>query len=110
MLWNDDLDEFITKLDEVEAKEREEAAALVSGKAGKSKGKKNQNLKQEAMPSPHGIRVAPKIPDEMRSKAAAAARAKDRKESKAAKKLDKEMAEVDDDEFDTMINDKDKRR
>jgi hypothetical protein len=34
------------------------------------------------MPSPHGIRVAPKIPEELRTKVAKAAAAKDRKEGK----------------------------
>ena len=34
------------------------------------------------MPSPHGIRVAPKIPDELRKKVAQAVAAKDRKDGK----------------------------
>merc|ERR1712223_2077916 len=32
-LWNDDLDEFLIKLDEVEAKELEDAVVTVGGKA-----------------------------------------------------------------------------
>merc|ERR1712156_446801 len=106
-LWNDDLDEFLVKLDEVEAQEREDAVVGV-GKAGKAaKGKKN--LKTEALPSPMGIRVAPRIPDELRTKAAKAVAAKERKESKVAKKLEKEIV-VSEDEFDGMVNDKEKRK
>jgi len=106
-LWNDDLDEFLVKLEEVEAQEREEAVAAGGNKASKGKGKKN--LKVEALPSPMGIRVAPRIPDEMRTKAAKAVAAKERKESKVAKKLEKEI-NVSDDEFDGMVNDKEKRK
>merc|ERR1712156_1037530 len=106
-LWNDDLDEFLVKLDEVEVQEREDAVVGV-GKAGKAaKGKKN--LKTEALPSPMGIRVAPRIPDELRTKAAKAVAAKERKESKVAKKLEKEIV-VSEDEFDGMVNDKEKRK
>lgn len=36
------------------------------------------------MPSPHGIRVAPKIPDELRKKVAQAVAAKDRKDGKVS--------------------------
>merc|ERR1719412_1637570 len=106
-LWNDDLDEFLVKLEEVEAQEREEAVAAGGNKASKGKGKKN--LKVEALPSPMGIRVAPRIPDEMRTKAAKAVAAKERKESKVAKKLEKDIV-VEDDEFDGMVNDKEKRK
>ena len=87
-LWLTDLDELIEKLDEVEQKEREDAAAgITSGGSKMKKGKKA--LKEEAMPSPHGIRIQPKIPAELRTKAAKAAAAKDKKSQKAvAKKLD----------------------
>merc|ERR1719273_31238 len=63
------------------------------------------------MASPHGIRVAVKIPDELRKKVATAMAAKNRKASKnnPVKKLEKDMA-VSDDEFDGMINDKEKRK
>ncbi len=57
-------------------------AAAVVGK-GKASGKKL--MKEEVMPSPHGIRVAPRIPDELRKKAAQAVAAKDRKEGKVIK-------------------------
>merc|ERR1712083_485590 len=66
-------------------------------------------LKVEALPSPMGIRVAPRIPDEMRTKAAKAVAAKERKERKVAKKLEKEIV-VEEDEFDGMVNDKEKRK
>ena len=56
-----------------------------------------------------GIRVAPRIPDELRTKAAKAVAAKERKESKVAKKLEKEIV-VSEDEFDGMVNDKEKRK
>merc|ERR1712203_467099 len=108
MLWNDDLDEFLEKLEEVEQKEIADQAEAVTGKA--SKGKKKA-FKQETMASPHGIRVAVKIPDELRKKVATAMAAKNRKASKnnPVKKLEKDMA-VSDDEFDGMINDKEKRK
>jgi len=105
-LWNDDLDEFLIELDKWEAKELEDAV-VTTGKASKGKGKKN--LKLETAPSPAGIRVDPRIPDELRNKAKAAVAAKGRKESKVAKKLEKEIV-VDDDEFDGMVNDKEKRK
>ena len=107
-LWIHDLEEFLEKLDEVEQKEREDASAVIQGKAKGGKGKKG--LKMEAMPSPQGIRVAPKIPDELRIKASKAAAAKDRKVNKIAKKLDRDLKEDPADEFDDMINDKDKRK
>jgi hypothetical protein len=52
----------------------------VVGKGSKASGKKL--MKEEVLPSPHGIRVAPKIPDELRKKAAQAVAAKDRKDGK----------------------------
>merc|ERR1712029_418213 len=107
MIWNADLDEFLVKLDEVETKEKEDAASAGNSKAGKKGGKKT--AKMETAPSPMGIRVAPKIPDELRKKVASAALAKERKGSKAAKKLEKELKE-EPDEFDNMLDDKEKRK
>merc|ERR1719232_1094613 len=107
MLWNADLDEFLVKLDEVETKEKEDAASAGNSKAGKKGGKKT--AKMETAPSPMGIRVAPKIPDELRKKVASAALAKERKGSKAAKKLEKELKE-EPYEFDNMLDDKEKRK
>ena len=51
--------------------------------AAAEKGKANQKtIKAEVLPSPHGTRIAPKIPEELRKKAAQAIAAKDRKEGK----------------------------
>merc|ERR1712204_34257 len=63
------------------------------------------------MASPSGIRVAVKISDELRKKVVAAVAAKNRKASKnnPVKKLEKDIV-VSDDEFDGMINDKEKRK
>ena len=105
-LWLADLDEFLEKLNEVEEKEREDASAsAITGGSKMKKGSKKA-LKQEAMPSPLGIRIQPKIPAELRTKAAKAAAAKDRKGQKAvAKKLDNDLEE-EKDEFDMMVTDK----
>jgi DNA topoisomerase-2 len=87
-LWKRDLREFLAKLDEVERIEKEEdEAAMRKAKAkaqGPGGGKKNK-LKMEAhAPSPAGIRIQPRIADELRTKVAKAAQAKDRKGKKAA--------------------------
>jgi len=100
-MWRNDLKEFLKKLDEVESKEREDdSVKLVDDKMtkgiflkldlfknvskkglGNSKGAKKFH-KDEVKPSPHAIRVAPKIPDELRTKIAKAVAAKDRKDGK----------------------------
>jgi hypothetical protein len=59
MLWNDDLDEFMEKLQEVEEKEIADQAEGTDGKKA-AKGKK-KTFKQETMASPNGIRVAVKV-------------------------------------------------
>ena len=51
MLWNDDLDEFMEKLQEVEEKEIADAA---EGETGKAKKGKKKTFKQETMASPNG--------------------------------------------------------
>jgi len=108
-LWLNDLDAFLAKLDEVEQKEREEDAGAVEvGGAGKKKkagGGKKGALKVEAMPSPMGIRVEPRIADELKIKVAKAAIAKQRKENKEEKKSMKNVLD-DKDEFDAMLDDK----
>merc|ERR1711915_12706 len=83
-LWERDLDEFMAKLNEVEEKERldaaeAEAGIAKSGKKAKGKGAKGM-VKTEALPSEHAIRVEPIIADELKAKASAAVRAKERKE------------------------------
>merc|ERR1719210_1277670 len=108
-MWLTDLDEFIQKLDEVEAKEAEEDALLtVNAGGGKKKGK-NKVMKEEAMPSPRGVRIVPRIAAELKTKAAKAQAAKERKDSKVARNIEKEIKE-EKDEFDDMIDDKDMNR
>merc|ERR1712129_695739 len=108
MLWNDDLDEFLEKLQEVEDKEIADQAESKPAKGAKGKKK---TFKQETMASPSGISVAVKISDELRKKVVAAVAAKNRKasENNPVKKLEKDIV-VSDDEFDGMINDKEKRK
>ncbi|KAK2090239.1 DNA topoisomerase 2-beta, partial [Saguinus oedipus] len=63
-LWKEDLAAFVEELDKVEAQEREDILAGMSGKAikgkvGKPKVKKLQL--EETMPSPYGRRIIPEI-------------------------------------------------
>ncbi|KAH0513860.1 DNA topoisomerase 2-beta, partial [Microtus ochrogaster] len=63
-LWKEDLAAFVEELDKVEAQEREDILAGMSGKAikgkvGKPKVKKLQL--EETMPSPYGRRIVPEI-------------------------------------------------
>jgi hypothetical protein len=56
-----------------------------SKKSGSDKGKgssKQKTIKAEVLPSPHGTRVAPRIPEELRKKVAQAVAAKDKKDGK----------------------------
>ena len=64
----------------------------------------------EAAPSPHGIRVVPKINEAMRNKAAQAAAAKARKEGKLPKKTATKVEPEEKDEFDMMVDNKDANR
>ncbi|XP_059098598.1 DNA topoisomerase 2-alpha-like [Tigriopus californicus] len=108
-LWKKDLSEFIEKLDEVEAKELEDQKSGVSkDKALKGMGKKKK-VKEEALPSPVGIRIIPRIAEELKNKAAKAAAAKTKKGEKLDKKALKETEE-EKDEFDFMCDDKDMNR
>jgi DNA gyrase/topoisomerase IV, subunit A. len=92
-LWKKDLSEFIEKLDEVEAKELEDQKSGVSkDKALKGMGKKKK-VKEEALPSPVGIRIIPRIAEELKNKAAKAAAAKTKKGEKLDKKALKETEE-----------------
>jgi len=109
-LYIKDLDEFEAKLAEVEIKEKEdEAGSSTTSKGGKNKkaaggGKKGQT-KHEIMPSPHGLRVMPRIGDDLKIKTAKAAAAKSRKANKEEKKMKDTLKEKD--EFDAMVDDKD---
>merc|ERR1712223_1338656 len=83
-------------------KEKEDESLEIVGKGKKKGGKKA--IKEEACPSPHGIRIVPKIAADLREKAA-----KKRKANKVARKIEKDI-EDEKDEFDDMINDKDANR
>jgi len=100
-LWEYDLVEFSEKLDEVEAKEAAEDAGgpnELTGKSGAKKGKaKKGTIKLEALPSAAGIRVVPRIADELKQKAAKIVAAKERKALKE-EKVKKDVK----DEFDKM--------
>merc|ERR1719469_1478439 len=111
-MWETDLETFLAKLDEVET---EEALADAAGLAGKNtkkqakggrKGGGGATLKQEALPSPMEIRVAPRIGDDLRVKAAKAVAQKERKGMKAEKKTMKGVMD-EKDEFDIMTEDGD---
>merc|ERR1712178_156707 len=106
-MWRKDLDDFIAKLDEFEAKENEDLAqaAEASAKMKKAKGKGGKGIKMEALPSAHAIRIDPVIGDDLKVKASKANAAKERKEKgEDKKKVKKETEEVD--EFDMMAADK----
>lgn len=111
-LWQHDLDAFTEKLEEVEAIEREEDAtsAAQGGKKDKKSGKagKGRMMKQEALPSPMGIRdfrVVPRVGDDLKIKAAKAVAAKERKGMKKERKAMREVLD-EKDEFDMMTEDR----
>ena len=109
-MWERDLDEFSAKLDEVEAKEAEEAAGdatTVVEAGGKKKGKaKKGAVKVETLPSAHGIRVEPQIAEELKTKYAKAAAAKERKALKGEKVKKEKNVKEEKDEFDEMAETK----
>ncbi|XP_014286491.1 DNA topoisomerase 2 [Halyomorpha halys] len=81
-LWMDDLQVLSEKLDEVEEKERqEEMASLKVGSNTKEKGRKKKGGAPQAdtFPSPTARRIAPEIGADIKKKAEAATRLKDRK-------------------------------
>merc|ERR1712142_348091 len=111
MGWEVDLDEFMSKLDEVEAKEAAEDAsdagdnAGEGGKGGSKKGKtKKGAVKVETLPSAAGIRVVPRIAEELKLKAAKIVAAKERKANKDEKS--KNVKSEVKDEFDEMADGK----
>jgi len=108
-LWRKDLTEFLEKLEEVERQEREDDAVALNKAKGGSAGKGKGKLKAEVAPSPQGVRVAPRIADELRTKVAKAAQAKTKKDKKAASSAVKEE-EIEKDEFDMMVDNKDANR
>ena len=85
-MWLHDLDEFVAKLDEVEAKENQETkdnqetqqkgfkkvgtplnCFLLSKPRHQVAGKKGM-VKAETQPSAHGIRIEPRVDDELKQK------------------------------------------
>jgi len=115
-LWEADLEEFMQKLDEVEAKEAAEDAAAPGdggggggGKVGAKKGKaKKGAVKIETLPSAAGIRVVPRIAEELKLKTAKIIAAKERKANKGEKvKKEKGIKGEVKDEFDDMAEGKD---
>jgi len=109
-MWRSDLDAFMEKLREVEKKEAEDDIAHLKKEEkkmfGAAKSKKGKHgMHADVLPSPVGIRVEPRIPDELRAKAAKAAAAKDK--SKEKKKGANVKEEEERDEFDMMCDDKD---
>ena len=77
-----------------------------SAKLGKKQsGGKKGGLKLEVLPSPMGIRVEPRIADELKVKVAKAVAAKERKANKGDKRTTKGVMD-DKDEFDLMNEDK----
>jgi len=105
-LYLKDLEVFEEKLTELEQKEIEDDAG--DTKASKKKGggpKKKGQTKAEIMPSPMGLRVVPRIADDLKVKAAKAVAAKNRKANKAETKVLKSVMD-EKDEFDEMADDK----
>ncbi|KAJ0178117.1 hypothetical protein K1T71_005940 [Dendrolimus kikuchii] len=83
MLWREDLDALLIKLEDVEEKERQEEQT-VNKKTTKAMNanKKNRKSLMDIAPSEHGRRVEPKISDELIKRIQAAEKAKTRKEIK----------------------------
>ncbi|XP_074018722.1 DNA topoisomerase 2-alpha [Numenius arquata] len=99
-LWKEDLAVFVEELDVVEAKQAQDELAgfagkpLKGGKGGKAKVKKAQL--PEVMPSPHGIRVVPRITAEMKAEA----------EKRSKKKIKSEKNEFDENQEESTSGDK----
>uniref|UniRef100_A0A7M4E424 DNA topoisomerase 2 n=1 Tax=Crocodylus porosus TaxID=8502 RepID=A0A7M4E424_CROPO len=71
-LWKEDLAVFVEELDALEAREKQDELAGITGKPIKGKGGKSTVKKlqlAETLPSPHGIRVVPQITAEMKAEA-----------------------------------------
>lgn len=103
-LWRDDLDIFMTALDEVEKKEQEDEAAgvittKVKSKVGSGRNAKVRKVAEETKPSVFGERVIPRIDPELKRKtekvAAAPGEVKKRKRGKKDDSNGKEEEEDD---------------
>ncbi|XP_075631033.1 DNA topoisomerase 2-alpha [Balearica regulorum gibbericeps] len=98
-LWKEDLAVFVEELDAVEAKQMQDEMAGLSGKPLKVKGGKAKVKKaqlSEIMPSPHGVRVVPRITAEMKAEA----------EKRTKKKIKSEKTEFDENQEENMSGDK----
>ncbi|XP_060074256.1 DNA topoisomerase 2-alpha-like isoform X2 [Ylistrum balloti] len=97
-LWKDDLEEFLTELDEVELREKEDEAIGIT-KVTKTKGGSKPRVKKvaiiETQPSPMGKRVEPRIESAMK-KVTKATIAKGKKAGKEAKTLEFKMEDEED--------------
>ncbi|CAK1585943.1 unnamed protein product [Parnassius mnemosyne] len=83
MLWRDDLDTFLVRLEEIEEKERHEELT-VNKKSSKAlaANKKSRKSLLDIIPSENGRRVEPKISEDLIKRIQAAEKAKTRKEIK----------------------------
>ncbi|XP_074782672.1 DNA topoisomerase 2-alpha isoform X1 [Athene noctua] len=98
-LWKEDLAVFVEELDAVEAKQIQDEKAGCGGKPLKMKGGKMKVKKEqlsEVMPSPHGIRVVPRITAEMKAEA----------EKRTKKKIKTEKNEFDENQEENTSGDK----
>ena len=109
-MWETDLEEFSTNLDEVEAKEAEEdskdstkvVAKGGKGKKGGGRGSKKGEVKVETLPSADAERISPIIAEELKTKYAKAQAAKERKAQKGDKLKKEKKVKEEKDEFDEM--------
>ncbi|XP_061873943.1 DNA topoisomerase 2-alpha isoform X2 [Colius striatus] len=98
-LWKEDLTNFVEQLDIVEANEKQDAMAGCVGKALKVKGGKAKVKKPqlpEVLPSPHGVRVVPRVTAEMKAEA----------EKRTKKKVKSEKNEMDEAQGENTSRDK----
>ncbi|XP_009700105.1 PREDICTED: DNA topoisomerase 2-alpha, partial [Cariama cristata] len=98
-LWKEDLAVFVEELDAVEAKQIQDEMTGCVGKPLKVKGGKTKVKKtqlSEVMPSPHGIRVVPRITAEMKAEA----------EKRTKKKIKSEKNEFDENQEENTSGDK----
>ncbi|XP_050419519.1 DNA topoisomerase 2-alpha [Patella vulgata] len=69
VLWKEDLEIFLTQLNEKEQQERDDEEAIKKKGASKGGKLKSRTLQLETMPSPHGIRVVPRVDSAIKLKA-----------------------------------------
>ncbi|KAI8426016.1 hypothetical protein MSG28_004992 [Choristoneura fumiferana] len=84
ILWREDLDVFLIKLEDVEEKERQDEASTnkKTTKALQNKSNKNRKSLMDIAPATNGRRVEPKISEDLIKRIQAAEKAKTRKEIK----------------------------